>query len=355
MLSSDLKIFDEHSSVAARMARYGGIVDEMVIVVVGAGAPEEKQVAPNVRAVAPGGTDKLAIFFSARRALHTLTRDAKYDLVSAQDPFFIGILGSGIAKLRKIPLQVQLHTDCFSLGFLMESPRRMLEALIATFILNRAQCIRVVSERIAKSVRKITRVPVIVLPIRTEATARERNDKTLSTGALKLLCVSRLTSEKRIHLIIDAIATVPQAELVIVGDGPLKKTLESRVQRLRLEERVHFAGWQNPETYYAEADAFVHASRYEGYGVVLMEAALAGLAIITTDVGIVGEVLQDEESALVIPGNSGAIASAIRRIVEDAPLRTRLGNHAQESASSHALSMEEYLLRYQRALRGCTT
>lgn len=353
MLSSDVKIFDKDSRVANRMALYGSIVDELLIVVAGVGAPKEIMLAPNVRAVTPGGANKFTIFLRTRRALRVLTKEKKYDIVSAQDPFFIGMLGYGIAKANHMPLQVQLHTDCFSLGFLTESPRRVIEALLAIFILGRATCIRVVSERVLKSVRRVTNVPVTVLPIHTEYTS-DVGHRRSHIGSLKFLSVSRLTSEKRIHLIIDAIASISNAELTIVGDGPLKKSLEIRVQRLELGDRVHFVGWQDPAPYYKSADVFVQASRFEGYGVSLIEAGLSGLAIVTTDVGVVGEVLKNEREALVVPGTSSAIAGAMKRLIEDKEILMRLGAQALDSAQKHSVSMEEYLACYQRALSRCS-
>lgn len=354
MLSSDVKIFDAGSRVANRMALYGSIVEELLIVVAGVGVPQETMLAPNVRAITPGGTNKFTIFLRTRRALRALTKEKAYDIVSAQDPFFIGMLGYGIAKMRHIPLQVQLHTDCFSFGFLTESPRRAIEALLAIFILGRATCIRVVSGRVLKSVRKVTNVSVTVLPIHTEYEGGVKREEVGYPRNLKFLSVSRLTSEKRIHLIIDAIALTPDAELTIVGDGPLRKDLEFRVKHLGLGERVHFVGWQDPAAYYKTADVFVQASRFEGYGVSLIEAGLSELAIITTDVGIVGEVLEDKKEALVVSGTSLAIAGAMKRLIEDKEIRMRLGAQALESTRHHSMSMEEYLLCYQRALSRCS-
>lgn len=354
MLSSDTKIFDADSRVANRMALYGSIVDELLIVVAGVGAPKEIMLAQNVRAVTSGGANKFTSFLNTRRALRALTKEKTYDIVSAQDPFFIGMLGCGIAKARHIPLQVQLHTDCFSFGFLTESSRRIIEALLAIFILGQATCIRVVSERVARSVRKITNVPVTVLPIHTEYDGGGKRVEVESPRSLRFLSVSRLTSEKRVHLIIDAIALTQNTELTIVGDGPLRKNLEFRVQRLGLGERVHFVGWQDPAPYYKTADVFVQASRFEGYGVSLIEAGLSGLAIITTDVGVVGEVFNNEKEALVVSGTSFAIASAMKRLIENKQLRVLLATQALKSAKAHSMSMEEYLSCYQRALSRCS-
>lgn len=353
MLSSDSKIFDPSSSVARRMVEYGTIVDDLEIVVIATGTTRSVTLASNVVACTTGGASKFAAFLHTRRMLRELIQKKSFDLVTAQDPFFIGLLGYSVAKKNRIPFQVQLHTDCFSLGFLLESPRRVIEVLVAIFILGRASCIRTVSERVAKSVARITSVPITVLPIFTAYTALPRGEGE-QKKILKLVSVSRLTEEKRIHLMIDAVASVPDTELTIVGDGPLKKSLEFRVQGLGLEDRVRFVGWQDPAPYYRDADVFVHMSRYEGYGIALVEAARSRLAIITTDVGVVGEMLENEKSALVVAGTRHALKEAIVRLKIDEPLRQRLGEGASSAVQREEKTFEEYLSCYQSALSKCS-
>lgn len=355
MLSGDVRIFEKGSSVAERMLLYGTLVENLIIVVVHAGVKQEVQLAPNIRAITAGGGGKISTFLKARALLQSLRKTVNVDLVSTQDPFFIGLLGFDFAYKKKIPLQAQLHTDCFSFGYITESPQRLLEILIALFVLRQSSCIRVVSERIKKSLQKITRIPVNVLPlyVSREVTVLAKNPRV--TRSIRVVAVSRLTREKRIGLIIDAVANIPNAELVIVGDGPERLRLERRAIQKGAGTRVTFVGWQNPTPYYAEADVFVHTSRYEGYGVALIEAALSGLAIVSTNVGIVGEILKHEDSVLVVEGNVSSIQKGIERIALDNQLLNSLGERAKEEAFGHTQTLEEYLLCYQEALSRCIT
>ncbi|GIW68437.1 MAG: hypothetical protein KatS3mg099_385 [Candidatus Parcubacteria bacterium] len=87
----------------------------------------------------------------------------------------------------------------------------------------------------------------------------------------------------------------PHACLVMVGDGSERPALEAKARRLGVGERVVFPGWQEDAfAWIAGADAFLLTSFHEGFGRALVEAALAGKPIVSTDVGIVGEILRPQ-------------------------------------------------------------
>ena len=87
---------------------------------------------------------------------------------------------------------------------------------------------------------------------------------------------------------------------------------------------------------YRAADIFVFPSHYEGFGRALVEAMAARLPIVTTDVGVAADALRDGESALVIAKRDpAAIARAVDRLIEDAPLRARLGAAAFNTAARY--------------------
>ena len=97
--------------------------------------------------------------------------------------------------------------------------------------------------------------------------------------------------------------------LHIVGSGPDEKKLKSYVARLGLEQHVVFHGYQSGYAlgmFYRECDAFLLTSDYEGWGMVIIEAAAAGLPIIMTDVGCAGEIIIHGESGLVVPPGESA-------------------------------------------------
>jgi glycosyltransferase involved in cell wall biosynthesis len=122
------------------------------------------------------------------------------------------------------------------------------------------------------------------------------------------------------------------ANLVFVGDGPLDQ--EVRAWAIHRPE-VRVMSWSRPEPYYRAADILVFPSRGEGYGNVVAEAAGFGLAIVSTRVGVVPDLLKDGESALMVdPQDTAGIAAALRRLVASETLRRHLGHHARKAAAS---------------------
>lgn len=336
MLSTDRTILEDGTSAQSRMRSYGTMCESLFVVVAGVGKERRVQLSESVTVIFPGGGSKAINFF---RMLY-LSRAMGADVISAQDPLWTGL----IAVLSgKKAVQIQVHTDTWG----------WLEAVIAPYVLRRATGVRVVSARIKEKVVRHTKTPIAVLPIFIDA------DKYVTEllcppeyGAhQRLLVVSRLAPEKRIHLVIDALAEVRDAHLYIVGDGPLRPELEARTARLKLSERVHFLGWKNDVVaYYQHADCFVQASAFEGYGMTLIEAALAGCPIVSTDVGIACEL--PRESVTIVEPEKYVLARAITISV-----REEVKYKAQVSRETLAQSMptfSQYLDSYKSALSACT-
>jgi len=87
---------------------------------------------------------------------------------------------------------------------------------------------------------------------------------------------------------------------------------------------------------YRDADLFVFPSSYEGFGLAIVEAMAAALPIVTTTVGVAADALTDGDSALFVPRrDAAAIVAAVERIIEDAALRLRLGQGAQQAARGY--------------------
>lgn len=149
---------------------------------------------------------------------------------------------------------------------------------------------------------------------------------------VRFLSVGRLVEDKNHARVIDAFAAAglgpERALLELHGSGPLREELEAHAARAGVDVRFagHTGAEELPEAY-ARADAFVLASTYEPFGVVVREAAAAALPIVCSRVaGAAGDVAVDGENALLVdPLDVGAIAAALRTLADDPPLRARLG------------------------------
>ena len=151
-----------------------------------------------------------------------------------------------------------------------------------------------------------------------------------------VMYVGRLAQIKRPDRFLDLaddLAGHDSAVFALVGDGPLGDECRARVART---PNAVALGWQrNLGTLLAAADVVVLCSDNEGVPLLLIEAALAGRPVVTTDVGAVRDVVRDGDTGLLVPaGDRAALARAVRSLLADPELRTRLGAAARDRALS---------------------
>ena len=347
-LSLDNKILSKASAVAGRMVDYGRLVEKYTILVPNR-KYEQVKISDKVMAYGSGGRSKLAQLFKACRIGEKTLRQEKYDVITAQDQYYLALIGYWLAKKFKLGLELQAH------GF---EKFYGLRKLIAKFVLPRANAVRTVSQRLKKLLMNdfgVKEEKITVAPIYSELRImnyelRIKKD----TGKFIFLTIGRLVEVKNIGLQIEALAEVVKkyhdAELWIIGDGPERKNYELRITNYGLKGKVKLFGWKNDlDEYYHQANAFVLTSNLEGWGLAVIEAAAAGLPIIMTDVGCAGEVIKDEESGLVIPvGGGRELAAAMIKIIEDENLRNKLGQNAK-LAVSRLPAKEQILALYKKS------
>jgi glycosyltransferase involved in cell wall biosynthesis len=129
----------------------------------------------------------------------------------------------------------------------------------------------------------------------------------------RLVSIGRLDVQKGQLLLLEALARLPDVELTLIGDGPLRGSLERAAQRLGVAGRVRFAGWLGADAVVEEIErsrALVLASLAEGLPVAVMEALALGRPAIATDVGALSELVEPGETGWLVP------ASALDPLVE---------------------------------------
>lgn len=152
-------------------------------------------------------------------------------------------------------------------------------------------------------------------PLRSRATARQLTG--LPPDGRFVVCVSRLSQEKGVDVLLDAAARMSTraARIVIVGDGPDESALRARVQRLGIADRVIFAGARPHDevpAWISSADVAVLSSRKEGYPNALVEYLACGRPAVATRVGGVPEILTSETLGIMVPPEDpDALAQAL--------------------------------------------
>lgn len=168
----------------------------------------------------------------------------------------------------------------------------------------------------------------------------------LESDRLRVLYVGRVDPEKSIGNVVTAFAgvaeEVPEAELVIVGDGTDRRHLIDLARALGIEEKVKFPGRIMPPDVveiYHSATVFATASETETQGIVLIEAAATGLPLVAVDAGAVRELCQNKKNGFLCkPGDIAGMAEALVKILQDADLQQKYGKKSLEISKKHDLN-----------------
>ncbi|MGE5217903.1 MAG: glycosyltransferase family 4 protein, partial [Chloroflexota bacterium] len=150
-----------------------------------------------------------------------------------------------------------------------------------------------------------------------------------------IVCISAYKKQKALDVLIRAFKSVleayPALNLILVGAGPLRESLKDLAVSLGIEERIAFLGTQT-RAEVAEllrnCEAFVLPSRFETFGIVILEAMAFEKPVIATTAGGIPEIIENGESGILVPpDDSGALADAIIAVLRDRALRSKIARN----------------------------
>jgi len=323
-----------------------GIETQLVAPAYGEAGTEEAGVLRVPGAGVPGDPeDRRMSWRRLTRALDALPPGG-FDLVHIHTPFIAHYAGVRFARRARIPALATYHTffEEYLHHYLPLLPRAVGRLVARSF--TRSQC-AAVQALIAPSepMRAVLEAygvgtPIHVLPtglaadrFRSGDGAAFRARAGIAPQRPLVTYIGRVAHEKNIGFLVQMFArvleSVPQALLVIAGEGPARAALRAQVGALGLTDQVHFAGYLDRETSlldcYAAADAFVFASRTETQGLVLLEAMAQGTPVVSTAELGTRSILVPGSGALVVPEECAAFAAAVVRVLGDPGLREGLG------------------------------
>ena len=313
MISLDNKILDSGSSPAGRMVRYGEKND--LFIIIPDGEKNEVVLSPSVRAWGTGGAKWARFFLLWRLGVAIIKKfnlSVDDSLITAQDPFFAGLVGYLLKRGSGIKLEAQVHGDFF--GRYYRGQR--LRLLVAKFVLKRADTIRVVGGRIKESIlglgmaeNKITMSPIAIHSEIKKSLSADADWRARYPEYKKIFVWGgRMEPVKNLPWLVEMFAVVarlrPDYLLLLVGGGSQRSCLQKKIIDLKITESIKLTPWVDDFfSGLCGADCLLLSSLSEGYGLVAMEAAAAGIKIIMNDVGVAGYELRSSESVKILPIN----------------------------------------------------
>ncbi|MFN3420616.1 MAG: glycosyltransferase [Armatimonadota bacterium] len=193
-----------------------------------------------------------------------------------------------------------------------------------------------------------------------EMSAMVDNDQP-KKSSLRLVTVGRLHPAKGIDVLLHALAKINHQghswECYILGDGPERLRLMQLARELELDERISFVGYErNPYIWLRKADIFVSPSRWETFGIAIVEAMALGLPVIATATDGAVDIIDDGVDGLLVPvEDASALADAITELMHNPSLRQRLGEKAKQKAQQFdaPLIAQQYAELLEQLARRC--
>src|SRR5579863_2293354 len=258
-----------------------------------------------------------------------LGRASGFDVINTHFVVPTGPVGAYLAYHLNVPNVLSVHGGDLYDPSKSSSPHR--HALLRSAVghlLRRADVVVAQSRDTARNVASLydvqRQVELVPLGIdRPPVSPRgDRREFSLPDNAYVLITVGRLVARKASLQLVDTLRAVPEAVLLVVGDGPEAAALTSRAAELGVAGRVRMLGHVSEEIKYRAlgvADVFVSTSQHEGFGLVYLEAMAFGLPIVCYDRGGQTDFLSTPASGCVVPLNDLAAFNAAVASLRDSP------------------------------------
>lgn len=309
----------------------------------------------------------------AKKQVRKIIEEEKPDLVHLHAPVMLGISTLNEAVKKKIPTIITHHTHFpdyigETVGkSLPQVAKKLFRKVIEKKIkqeYNKANAIIVPSEALKKELEElgILKVEVVENGVDLEKLSKvdqksidEFKEKFADNEKVSiLLYLGRLSREKKIHILIEAMNEVENAKLLIVGSGPAAKELKEYSQKLKLENKVVFCGFlKNKSVAYTNCDIFVSASDTETFGLTFVEAMwFEKPAIGANKLGATQIIKNNENGVLCIPNSPKDFSKAINGLLNDRETYNKLAKNAKKTAEKYNIenSLDKLIKIYKLQL-----
>lgn len=278
-----------------------------------------------------------AMALAATREIAALARSGWVpDVIDSHYFYPDGVAAARIGLKLDIPVVITARGSDVNLLAGIPGPRQQI-----LWAAHQASAVVAVSRRLRDSLVAMGVAPDHVTVLRNGvdlerfvplARDQARRELDLPADGLLAACVGNLVPEKGQALAIDALQHLPGWRLLIVGNGPLRDSLESVARQRALADRVIFRPTMPQASLrwaYSAADALLLTSTREGWPNVVLESLACGTPVVATDVGAVSEMLSDEQfGRVLVQPDAAQFAAAVEAVAAAVSPRERLREHA---------------------------
>ncbi|UBV43195.1 glycosyltransferase [Deinococcus taeanensis] len=270
----------------------------------------------------------------------------KYDVVHTHTPLTLGMAGARLARKWNVPHVATYHTHIeaythYVPGMTTLQRHTGVVTRAMRLLYGRADAVITPTAGMMDVLRAMRVNHPVVIPTSIDPRvlkAAPPVGNPWPAGKRRVLSVGRLAREKRFDHVLDTLPGLPDAHLVILGEGPERDHLEAHAQRIGVADRVTFLGvrpWTEIGAYYRLAELFLFASDTETQGLVLQEAQLMGVPVVAVGArGTLSGVAHERSGYLVNPADVNALTHHARQVLADPALWARLSAGARTFGAS---------------------
>jgi glycosyltransferase involved in cell wall biosynthesis len=286
-------------------------------------------------------------------ALLPMLKQKQFDVLHIHTPFIAHYAGLYLARALNIPVVESYHTffEEYLYHYVPLLPRALLRLLARRVTVSQCNAVQQViapSRAMQDALRNYgVQADITILPTGLEASqfklgdgARFRAKQGIEINRPALLYVGRVAHEKNIDFLVHCFtqvhAALPDALLMIVGEGPALPHLRALTEKLELKQAVKFIGYLDRDTElldcYRAGDVFVFASRTETQGLVLLEALAQGTPVVSTMHMGTRDVLHNTHGTRIVGEDQTEFAQACIALLRDNAARKQLADNATQDA-----------------------